>query len=159
MRLCHLARFTLAFCPPLRVTPLSPTRVRSPLANSSISYYYNKCMHLCLRHTKWCSLPFPEHRPPPLCCTRQACRAVQTECSPSGWLKIPMTPGWHRPHCLSLSHHPSLLAAPSADTAVGWTVVDKMDHDMLCDGFDGSPFQLQLAQLQPSTVCPIIITT
>ncbi len=42
LRYTALARVTLAFCPPLRVTPLSPTRVRSPSTNNSISYPYDR---------------------------------------------------------------------------------------------------------------------
>jgi hypothetical protein len=34
----YRARFTLAFCPPLRVAPLSPITVRSPSGSSSMSW-------------------------------------------------------------------------------------------------------------------------
>ena len=51
LQLCmlYLARFTLAFCPPLRATPLSPTRDWSPLGNEFMSCMYKMlCVHaLC----------------------------------------------------------------------------------------------------------------
>ncbi len=38
----YLARLTLAFCPPLRVAPLSPITVRSPSGSSSMSFIQHR---------------------------------------------------------------------------------------------------------------------
>ena len=64
---------------------------------------------------------FAEHKALLQCYTIQDQKVVQTVCCLSKWLSTPMSLDWHRPQYLSLSHHHSLLVAPSTDTGVDWT--------------------------------------
>ena len=53
----HLARVTLAFCPPLSVTPLSPTGVASPYGSCLKSSFRQHASTTCWNHSPSNSLP------------------------------------------------------------------------------------------------------
>ena len=113
----YLARLTLAFCPPLSVIPLSPTRVRSPSGNSSKS-----CVHTtqCI-YCSPCHLPFLEHMLLSQCCTIQDYKIVQKEYFLLKLLSTATIPDWQMPLCPLSSHHRSEQEAPSIYTGASWT--------------------------------------